>query len=307
MQSTPAAAAALDRGRAMWFSMVAMPHLWSIALATYERFEAHDGWAIASHVALTMLFSLFPFLILVTALASFVGTVDVATELVDLAFEGWPSTVAEPIAAEVISVLTGRRSDLITLGLLLTVWIASSAVEAMRTALVRAYGVVDQRRWWVTRAQSLFFVGVGAVGMLLVSVGVVLWPGIWRYVTGTAPWLSPFGWTADLVRFGAVGSFLVAGLVGAHLLLPFGRRSLKRILPGVGMTLLLWLAFAVLFGAWLSQFANYASTYAGLGSVMAAIFFLQMNAVVFVLGCELNAELADRRAARAELRGSPRE
>ena len=39
----------------------------------YWRFVADDGWAIASHIALSLLMSLFPFLIFLTALAGFLG------------------------------------------------------------------------------------------------------------------------------------------------------------------------------------------------------------------------------------------
>ena len=41
---------------------------------TYTRFVLHDAWAIASHIALSVLMSFFPFLILLTALASFFGS-----------------------------------------------------------------------------------------------------------------------------------------------------------------------------------------------------------------------------------------
>ena len=40
-------------------------------LDAYWRFSAQDGWAIASHIALSALTSLFPFLIFVTAMAGF--------------------------------------------------------------------------------------------------------------------------------------------------------------------------------------------------------------------------------------------
>jgi len=36
-----------------------------------QRFSRDDGWAIASHIALSILESMFPFLIFVTALAVF--------------------------------------------------------------------------------------------------------------------------------------------------------------------------------------------------------------------------------------------
>jgi membrane protein len=45
-----------------------------IALDAYDHFLAADGWAIASHIALSTLMALFPFLIVVTALAGFFGS-----------------------------------------------------------------------------------------------------------------------------------------------------------------------------------------------------------------------------------------
>ena len=39
-----------------------------------EKFAADDGWAIASYIGLTLLTSLFPFLIFVAAVAGFLGS-----------------------------------------------------------------------------------------------------------------------------------------------------------------------------------------------------------------------------------------
>jgi len=40
-----------------------------IASDAFRHFLADDGWAIASHIALSTLMAIFPFLIVVTALA----------------------------------------------------------------------------------------------------------------------------------------------------------------------------------------------------------------------------------------------
>ena len=45
--------------------------IYHIVLDAFWTFSADDGWAIASHIALSALMSLFPFLIFVTALAGF--------------------------------------------------------------------------------------------------------------------------------------------------------------------------------------------------------------------------------------------
>ena len=50
--------------------------MWSAA----EKFVADDGWAIASYIGLTLLMSLFPFLIFVAAVAGFLGSAELAKE-----------------------------------------------------------------------------------------------------------------------------------------------------------------------------------------------------------------------------------
>ncbi|HJW77066.1 MAG TPA: hypothetical protein VJ526_00635, partial [Beijerinckiaceae bacterium] len=64
--------------------------LLAVAKIAFGRFLLHDGWAIASHIALSILLSLFPFLILVTSLASFFGTGSLADEATDIILEAWP-------------------------------------------------------------------------------------------------------------------------------------------------------------------------------------------------------------------------
>ena len=46
-----------------------MRRAFNIALDAYWRFLADDGWAIASHIALSALMAMFPFFILLTSLA----------------------------------------------------------------------------------------------------------------------------------------------------------------------------------------------------------------------------------------------
>ena len=46
-----------------------MRRAFNIAVDAYWRFLADDGWAIASHIALSALMAMFPFFILLTSLA----------------------------------------------------------------------------------------------------------------------------------------------------------------------------------------------------------------------------------------------
>ena len=66
----------------------------------YWRFVDDDGWAIASHIALSALMSLFPFLIFVTSLAGFVRTAATSpTRPRTCILDAWPSQVSRTARA----------------------------------------------------------------------------------------------------------------------------------------------------------------------------------------------------------------
>ncbi len=269
----------------------------SVPALAFERFIAHDGWAIASHIALSVLMSLFPFLIIVTALGGLFGSQAAADEAAQLLLEAWPRQVAEPIAREVGSVLTTVRRDALTLGAVLALYFASSGVEALRIGLNRAYEAYEWRSWWRTRLESIFYVVGGAFVMLAFSLLIVLGPLIWRWVVGFAPALAPLGFMLAFLRVAGATVLIVLALCVAHKLLPARAPHIGAMWPGILVTLVVWLLGGLGFGWYLDSFAGtYVTTYAGLATAMIALVFLYWLAAIFLYGAELNAAVALVRA-----------
>jgi membrane protein len=245
--------------------------------------------------------SMFPFLIFVTALAGFLGSKDLADMAASLLLETWPAEVSGPIAREVHSVLTQSRSGLITLGAVLSLYFASSGVEAIRTGLNRAYAVRDKRAWWLLRCESVCFVLLGALALLALAFLVVLGPLIWNDVQDHLPKPDSLQAVVTTARYLLTIVILALVLIIAHKWLPAERHSIRQVMPGVVLTIVLSLSFAIAFGAYLAQFArNYVTTYAGIASVMVALVFLYALAAIFVFGGELNAAIcrAHKRSQR---------
>lgn len=263
------------------------------------HFFNDDGWAIASHVALTSLMALFPFLIFMSALAaSMLGTVELAEEVAEILLETLPERIASVLSHEIHTVLTVPRGDLMTVGILLAIWFASNGVEALRTALNRAYRVKETRSILRLRAQSIFFVLIGAIGLLALAFLVVLAPLGWATVLKYAPQLAQFSGSFTMVRLLAASLILLIGLFISHGFLPGGSRPIIQLWPGILITVILWLIAGSLFAAYLESFANYVSTYAGLAGVMTALIFLYLVAALFILGAEINAAILRYKAAR---------
>lgn len=275
----------------------------SLAIVTdmIWRFAADDGWAIASHIALTTLTSLFPFLIFVTALAGFFGSIQLSESATTLLFEAWPAQVAGPISNEIHNVLTVPHGSIVTVGAALAVYFSSSGVEAFRVGLNRAYGVRETRPWWATRLESIVVVLIGAIALLALAFLIVLAPLIWSAVLIRAPGLAQIENLVVIGRYALVTVILAVALFISHKWLPAERRTIGQVLPGVILTLLASILFSIAFSWYLSRFTrNYVSTYGGLASVMIALVFLYTLATIFVFGGELNAALIRRKRARAD-------
>lgn len=258
----------------------------------FQRFVLHDGWAIASHIALSALTSLFPFLILLTALAPLFGTAPLADEAANLILEAWPKEVAGPIAGEVHNVLSQSRRDVVTLGAILALYFSSSGVESLRVGLNRAYGIREVRAWWVTRLESIAYVILGAFAMLGFAFLVVLGPLVWRTAIAVLPRLEPFGFQVALLRFGIATLLIVGALAVAHKFIAAGRRRIVDTFPGIMTTLVLWLIGGVAFSRYLDSFAGaYVTTYGGLATAMIALVFLYWLAAMFLVGGEVNGTI----------------
>lgn len=263
------------------------------------RFLQDDGWAIASYIALSILMSLFPFLIFVTSLAGFFGTKSLADEAVNIVLQTWPRQVSAPIAAEIHNVLTNARSGVLTIGVILAIYFSSNGVEAIRIGLNRAYGVSETRAWWLLRLESIAYVLVGAFSLLTLALLVVLAPLLWSVLLYFAPHFEPLDRLVTLSRFGIASLVLLIALVLAHKFLPSGRRTFADMAPGIILTIVMWITAGVAFGAYLAEFArNYVTTYAGLASVMIALVFLYLIAAIFIFGGELNAAILRARHKR---------
>lgn len=277
--------------------MYVLSRSFRIAIDASRHFIADDGWAIASHIALSTLMALFPFLIVVTALAGFFfGSRQLADEAARILLDTWPKQVAAPIAVDIAGVLTSTRGDVLTFGVLFALFFASSGVESLRIGLNRAYDMKELRSWWLLRLESIVYVLVGAVAILAFSFLVVFAPLILSKLVHYLPALESFGNLITFARYAVAAVVLTVALLIVHLWLPAGRRSFGEIAPGIVATLLLWLLTGAAFGRYLANYAfTYASMYAGLASAMIALVFLYVCASIFIYGGELNSVIAQTR------------
>jgi membrane protein len=286
--------------------LLLLKKIWRVGWDAFWQFNADDGWAIASHIALSSLMAMFPFFLVLTALAGMIGSQYLADEAANLVLEAWPEEVSGPISREIHNVLVGAHGQVLTVGVALALYFASSGVESLRIGLNRAYTVVETRSWWLLRIESIGYVMLAAVGLLALSFLVVLAPLIWATLLRRFPAIEPFGEIVTFVRLATASVLLIVPLFVVHKWLPAGKRGFLEIIPGILATLALWLIAGITFGRYLADFAfTYSVYYAGLASPMIALVFLYFTASIFIYGGELNAIILKLREESAAATHAP--
>jgi membrane protein len=270
--------------------------IWS---ALYELF-ADSGFSMAGAVAFSFVLALFPFCIFLGAFAGYFGGDALAKFAVEQLFEVVPTSVAQVLAPEVTKVMGQSRFGLLTVGAFIALFFATSAIESLRAALNVAYRVKETKSYPLCLLQSSILVLLSALGMLVISWGVVVGP---QYLTLLKPgglvWLADQSWMALIVRYAIVISVIGVQLTTYHLWLAAGRRRFFDVLPGVALSMLLWILAAKLFSSWL-QFNDYSRFYAGLTQLMSALVFFQVTAIIIILGAEVNRALREVRLRRED-------
>src|ERR1700761_2758461 len=266
----------------------------------FYTFHADDGWAIASHIALSTLMALFPFLIVLTSLAGFFGSKELADQAAGLLLQTWPDQVAASLSGQIHEVLTTTRGGALTIGAVLAVYFASNGVESLRVAMNRAYAVTEPRRWYWLRLESIGYTLIAAFTSLAMAFLIVLGPLILEAARRYIPLIVETNENLLTIARSRIPVLaLVVALFVLHAWLPAGRRGFLQILPGIVFTIAASILSGTVFGQYLARFANnYVTMYAGLASVVIALVFLYFLAAIFVYGGELNAAIIKSRLPR---------
>lgn len=256
------------------------------------RATREDATHLAAYLAFTGLLALFPFLIALAALAGKLGTAASAAQAVQALFTFLPEDVAKTLAPAVRQVLSsGGKTNLLTIGLLVTLYSAANGIAALRVALNRVYGAVEHRSFVLVNLIHLGFVVLGAIAVIGISFAVILGPQLWDWLV--RPY-APKSWSRslwDIARYGT-GTLLVFGaLVFMHWSLPARRLKIHLVLPGALLTTAGWIISASLFSLFLRNLGNYNVTYGSLGSVVVVLVFFYASAALLLIGAHFNVAL----------------
>ncbi|MBA3477921.1 MAG: YihY/virulence factor BrkB family protein [Lautropia sp.] len=267
-----------------------------VAVLAMKGYITHQSANQAGSVAFSAVLAMFPLLILVSAAAGFLGHPGDAAALAGRVVGYAPPVVQDALQPVVDQVLSQRNQALLAIGILITVWTASSGVQAIRTALNKAYGIELGLSFWKARIKvTLFTIVVGAASMAAFS-SVVIMPYVWQFLENTVGVGADVLWLRTGVRYSLAFVVLAAMYALLYGWLPDIPQRLRTVLPGALVGAALWVGLAAMLSYTWRGAGKLLLVYGGFAGLVATLVFLYLSAVTLILGAEINAVLREKLA-----------
>jgi membrane protein len=270
----------------------------------WREIDKDDIAGRAAQLSFYFLLALFPLMIFVSAVMGliFAGNLDLYGNLLRHLSTVMPEPAFHLVRGTIDEITKGASGGKLSLGLLVTLWTASSGMEAVINGLNIAYDVSERRPWWRRRIVAIIL----TVLLAIVSTCAL---ALWLFGGRLGSWIASglgYGDIFDTVwfvlRFLFVPLFLLLVFAIIYRYAPNTRaQNWQSLLPGALAGMLVWLAATALFRLYLLWFDSYSKTYGSLGAVIVLMMWLYVSGAAILLGGEVNSEIR-KAAAEAGVR-----
>lgn len=258
----------------------------------YQKAFHDDIFSRAAQVAFYFSFAIFPLLLFSVTLFGMIleSADDLRIELFEYLRKIMPQTAYHLVENTLLEVVQNSSGGKLTIGFLIAIWSASSAIDSLRTALNYVYGLKETRYWWTTKSLS-YSLTFGISILFLIALSVIFYGSqliIWLFLALSLP--IPSDPLIILLNYLIIFAVLIFLFEIIYNVLPcHTERRWQWITSGAIVAIILWLIFSYAFRVYLQFFDSYAKTYGSLGAMIVLMLWLYVTALVILIGGAINA------------------
>ena len=260
---------------------------------TWKQMNEHEVMTRAAGVAFYAMLALVPFLALMITLGAQAlpaSALAVDESGSDSGFQSTLRRIFPPEAGEIITSQIKRIREappvgLLSIGLLVTMWTASSLFVAIIDAMNVMYGVKESRSFVRLRITAIVMTLIQAAILIGSLVAIVAGPEIIEFLRLD----GSIGYAAAVsVQWVAVFLMILMSFALTNYIAPDVEQRWEWISPGSLYGTVLLIGFTLLFRVYVQNFASYQETYGSLGGVMVMLLWLWVTSLVLLGAAQLN-------------------
>lgn len=268
-----------------------------------ERMIHAEVAGSAASLAFFFLLSLFPLLIILMTLLSYIQ-ID-QEELLGFIRTFAPVETMNLIETNLADVMGKKSGTLLSIGIIATLWSASNGMNAIARALNKAYDVKENRPFIIARGLAIFLtflmVFVFIVALILQVFGHEI--GVFLLSFLHVPDQFLLLWTT--LRW--LGSSLIPFVIflALYWIMPNRKLTINSAIPGAIFATIGWATTSLVFSYYVSNFGNYSATYGSIGAIIVLMIWFYLSGFIIIIGGELNALLQLKREKELKTKASP--
>ncbi len=262
-----------------------------LLIRTLREVRADNCLNLAAQLAFYFFLALFPALLFVVALVSFLPVQGLLEGITTALARVAPGDVITIIQDQILEIANDENTGLLTLGMLGTIWSMSSGMDAIINTLNLAYDIQDSRPWWRVKLRAIALTLALAVFIVISLALVMVGPALGERVAGWF-YLGPaftFAW--NVLQWPVVFGLVTLGVAIIYYYAPDAEQEWIWITPGSVLATLLWLLTSIGFRFYVTNFAAYNATYGAIGGVIVLLLWFYVSSLAVLVGAELNAEI----------------
>ncbi|HIY04027.1 MAG TPA: YihY/virulence factor BrkB family protein [Candidatus Anaerotignum merdipullorum] len=264
--------------------------IWGVLLSTIQGYFSNRIGRSAAAMTYYLLFAMFPFLIFITSLLGLL-------HLPMLSLDGdvarfLPEDVIRFLNLAISHITANSNNALLTFGLVFTVWFPLRAVSNLMAAVKDIYGNTDG-----IAHRSSHGIRSGILTMLLILLIpalillLVLGERALSFVGQYLPISESFIHVWATLRFLPMAAALLFVLSAVYYLSPAQKQPPRYVLPGAVLSMVIWMAFSLLFSLYVDHVGRYSLIYGSIGVIIALLVWMDCSATAMLMGAVFNVAL----------------
>ncbi|MFY9589668.1 YihY/virulence factor BrkB family protein [Rickettsia endosymbiont of Halotydeus destructor] len=262
-----------------------------IAYCLYHAFFRtidHDGVEHSGYMSFMILLSIFPFLVFLLALTSFLGASELGQNFIQIFLESMPEQATESIQNRIRELLSAPPQSLMTLAVVGSVWTASSFVECLRTILNRVYEIKSPPPYIRRRLLSIIQFLIISILITLAMFLLVFIPIILTKIPVILEVIEQYKNILNVIRYALILALLFFGASSLYYILPNAKLNFVDVFPGAFLTVILWIISGYLLSTYIVYYNQLNIMYGSLGSIIVTLIFFYIINMIFIYGAEFN-------------------
>jgi membrane protein len=269
------------------------PKGFGVFRAIWAKAYRDDLINLAAEMAYFFVLALFPFFIVLGALAGFLPYSNLWTDVTHAIVEHFP-TDARDVALQTLLNLAHKNKTFLSIGSVFTVWAASSGLVSLMENLSRAYNVAETRKFWTKRliavgilvVTSAFF--FGSFGLLTLGhrMGIFLSRELYLGPGVRIVW-EIFRWSFLLI-------LLQTAVAIIDNVMPNRKRPWRWVTPGTLFATLTLVGGTSGMNFYVRHIGHYSETYGAIGAFFVLMVWIFVSCLTLLVGAEMNAVLEKR-------------